>query len=332
MSDAVTVPDDFDSLAAEYVLGTLDADERTRANVLLDVDHGFRSKVRLWERRFGELHLMVEPVEPDTQTWERLKARIGDPLSAPAPKLVDLEKLVEDKRATPTTPDPETEPVEKKPEPIIEVTAAIFGTEIAPVVTASADARPAPAEPDAMTQIELALQQVRQQEAARASEPVEDMARSLPADTITRAPPVIGPPPEPWSLVTETRLPGGTPPPRLPPPKPKADRSAERVAIAEEAPQPEQPVPERRAELTNARGRRLETRRPQQRRGRYDTFQPWRIVAMFMTMVVALLGALISAWRYAPDRLPPSLRPTAVLNLQSDFVRIPAPPGSEFDE
>ena len=30
--------DDLSALAAEYVLGTLDPDERTRANVLLDVD------------------------------------------------------------------------------------------------------------------------------------------------------------------------------------------------------------------------------------------------------------------------------------------------------
>src|SRR5262245_8525182 len=76
MSDDLN-DDDFDSLAAEFVLGTLDADERTRANVLLDVDHAFRSKVRTWERRLGELHLMVEPGEPDQQIWERLKGKIG---------------------------------------------------------------------------------------------------------------------------------------------------------------------------------------------------------------------------------------------------------------
>jgi len=70
--------DDMDSLAAEYVLGTLDADERTRAQVLLDVDHGFRGKVRVWERRLGELHLMVEPVEPPPQVWERIKGKLGE--------------------------------------------------------------------------------------------------------------------------------------------------------------------------------------------------------------------------------------------------------------
>jgi hypothetical protein len=70
--------DDLSALAAEYVLGTLEADERTRANVLLDVDHGFRGLVRVWERRFGELHLMVEPVDADPRIWQRIKGKLSD--------------------------------------------------------------------------------------------------------------------------------------------------------------------------------------------------------------------------------------------------------------
>src|SRR5262245_19782280 len=77
--------DDLSALAAEYVLGTLEADERTRANVLLDVDHGFRGLVRVWERRFGELHLMVEPVEPDGKTWQRIKNKLNSAEAPPAP-------------------------------------------------------------------------------------------------------------------------------------------------------------------------------------------------------------------------------------------------------
>src|SRR5215468_8881660 len=77
--------DDLSALAAEYVLGTLEADERTRANVLLDVDHGFRGLVRVWERRFGELHLMVEPVEPDGKTWQRIKNKLNTAEAPPAP-------------------------------------------------------------------------------------------------------------------------------------------------------------------------------------------------------------------------------------------------------
>ena len=68
MSDVLN-NDELNALAAEYVLGTLDFEERKGATSLLDVDHGFRGLVRIWERRFGELHLMVEPVEPDPKVW-----------------------------------------------------------------------------------------------------------------------------------------------------------------------------------------------------------------------------------------------------------------------
>src|SRR5262245_12022248 len=68
--------DYMDALAAEYVLGTLDAEERARARTLLEADETFAAKVELWERRFGDLHLMVEPVEPDSAVWARIKAKM----------------------------------------------------------------------------------------------------------------------------------------------------------------------------------------------------------------------------------------------------------------
>src|SRR5215467_11883802 len=76
MSDIVN-DDDLSALAAEYVIGTLDPDERTRANVLLEVDEGFGALVTAWERRLGELHLMVEPVEPNGRIFERIRNRLG---------------------------------------------------------------------------------------------------------------------------------------------------------------------------------------------------------------------------------------------------------------
>lgn len=75
MSDVLN-DDDMHALAAEYVLGTLEPDERVRAHAMLDVDHGFRAMVRIWERRFGELHLMVEPVDPPPEIWDRIKAQL----------------------------------------------------------------------------------------------------------------------------------------------------------------------------------------------------------------------------------------------------------------
>src|ERR1700680_2736526 len=72
------IDEDTDLLAAEFVLGTLDAQERTNAQSLLRTDHGFIAMVRIWERRFGELHLMVEPVEPDAKILQRIKAKIAE--------------------------------------------------------------------------------------------------------------------------------------------------------------------------------------------------------------------------------------------------------------
>lgn len=68
--------DDRDALAAEYVLGTLSGDERDQAEALLLIDPGFAEIVRGWERRLGELNVMVEAVEPPPEIWESIKTDI----------------------------------------------------------------------------------------------------------------------------------------------------------------------------------------------------------------------------------------------------------------
>jgi len=81
-----------DALAAEYVLGTLSADEREHAEALLTLDPGFAASVRMWERRLGELNVMVEAVEPPPELWDKIKAELGAvetpseaPQAAPVP-------------------------------------------------------------------------------------------------------------------------------------------------------------------------------------------------------------------------------------------------------
>ena len=69
--------DDRDALAAEYVLGTLSGDERDQAEALLAIDPGFAEIVRQWERRLGELNVMVEAVEPPPAVWEKIWTGIG---------------------------------------------------------------------------------------------------------------------------------------------------------------------------------------------------------------------------------------------------------------
>jgi len=74
----MTMDEDKDGFAAEYVLGTLDADERAQADALMLVDQAFAAKVRQWERRLGELNALVAPVEPPAPVWERITAALPD--------------------------------------------------------------------------------------------------------------------------------------------------------------------------------------------------------------------------------------------------------------
>jgi hypothetical protein len=73
----MSMDEDRDGFAAEYVLGTLDADERAQADALVLVDQDFAAKVRQWERRLGELNVLVAPVEPGAPVWERIKAALA---------------------------------------------------------------------------------------------------------------------------------------------------------------------------------------------------------------------------------------------------------------
>jgi anti-sigma-K factor RskA len=74
--EATMYDDERDALAAEYVLGTLSAEERERAEAMLTVDPGFAEAVQVWEHRLGELNVMVEAVEPPADLWERIKGDI----------------------------------------------------------------------------------------------------------------------------------------------------------------------------------------------------------------------------------------------------------------
>ena len=65
------------ALAAEYALGTLDADERAQVETMMSVDKDFTAMVVAWEHKLGALNQMVGSVEPRAEVWERIKAAIG---------------------------------------------------------------------------------------------------------------------------------------------------------------------------------------------------------------------------------------------------------------
>ena len=78
--------EDHIALAAEYSLGTLDADERAQVEAMMSVDPDFTAMVQAWEYRLGVLNQMVGSVEPRPEVWDRIKAAAG--LSEPQVPLV----------------------------------------------------------------------------------------------------------------------------------------------------------------------------------------------------------------------------------------------------
>ena len=73
--------EDQETLAAEYVLGTLSSEEHQHAEALRSFDAKFESSVQQWERRLGELNVMVEAVEPSPAVWDKVKTQI-EPVEA----------------------------------------------------------------------------------------------------------------------------------------------------------------------------------------------------------------------------------------------------------
>jgi anti-sigma-K factor RskA len=76
MSDT-TYEDDDDLLAAEYVLGVLEADARQMVSNRAVSNAGLAAAIARWERMLAPLALLVPPVEPPAELWRRLQQAIG---------------------------------------------------------------------------------------------------------------------------------------------------------------------------------------------------------------------------------------------------------------
>jgi anti-sigma-K factor RskA len=78
--------EDHIALAAEYALGTLDADERAQVETMMSVDKDFTAVVQAWEQKLGVLNQMVGSIEPRPEVWDRIRTAAG--LSVPQQPLV----------------------------------------------------------------------------------------------------------------------------------------------------------------------------------------------------------------------------------------------------
>jgi anti-sigma-K factor RskA len=300
MSEDMTI--DRDGMAAEYVLGTLDPDERRAAQALLAQDAEFVAKVKLWERRLGELHLMVEPVEPDAHVWQRIKAKLPEPPPKPERKPEEVAIGAEPEPAIDLEPEHkptlepeamrELEPPEPEPKPEIESKPEVERNhEVARKTAAEVNFE------SAIAAVESALASHGAASAAK-SEAAEVAARQVPDAEPATAP-----------SVDKTDRPAVSPAPTPP------DSDLAVVPAAEAAGAADQQL---RAAKRHLAG--------------------WRALALLLSLAVLAMAGLLALWKYAPDRLPPALQPMALMRLLGINVeaalppRKPAPPESQYNE
>lgn len=103
--------EDHIALAAEYALGTLDADERAQVETMMSVDKDFTAMVQAWEYRLGVLNQMVGSVEPRPEVWDRIRTAAG--LSEPQEPLLLPE-------APPPPPPPPVAPEVVAPAAVVD--------------------------------------------------------------------------------------------------------------------------------------------------------------------------------------------------------------------
>jgi hypothetical protein len=329
--------DHTDALAAEYVLGTLDSDEREQARALLGADTAFAVKVAQWERRLGELHLMVEPVEPDAKIWTRIKSRMPEAQPRSNARLPEAH-IPEPAPAVIPAEAPSLDAIEAT----ISETAAVLTSEAAATPASEPAASPAPevaeapvsevieafgSEPSSVPASEAGAAAMSE---ATAETPTPDAAPDLDAAPVTAslesAPPMVVMETSPTATLEAAAVPAwratSTPaavvepvsaPPAVPP--------ALSAAII--------PTPDATRRLDEATRRVVVLRRGRRR---------WRAFAILMTLIVLAVGALLAAWKFVPERVPPMLQPIELLRHvgvtapAASPPRRPVPPPSLHEE
>ena len=76
-------PEERDALAAEYVLGTLEAREAAAVAAALPLDAALAEAVAAWEAKLAPLATLAPPEAPPPDLWRRIEAAL-DPARAPA--------------------------------------------------------------------------------------------------------------------------------------------------------------------------------------------------------------------------------------------------------
>jgi anti-sigma-K factor RskA len=74
----ITLQDDPDLLAGEYVLGSLSIDDREEVELRARTDFAFCAAIAAWERRLGPLNELIAPQTPPDGIWQKISSRIDE--------------------------------------------------------------------------------------------------------------------------------------------------------------------------------------------------------------------------------------------------------------
>ena len=77
MSADETEPPTDDLLAAELVLGVVDASQCRSLQTRADSDRAFAERVAYWEQRFAPWLNDIEAVQPPARVWMKIRRRLG---------------------------------------------------------------------------------------------------------------------------------------------------------------------------------------------------------------------------------------------------------------
>jgi len=80
----MSMQDEHDDLAADYVMGLLDPAEEARAEQRMATDVSFARAVSAWRERLADFDASAEPVTPSPALWERITQTI-QPAPVPNP-------------------------------------------------------------------------------------------------------------------------------------------------------------------------------------------------------------------------------------------------------
>ncbi len=151
--------DDHITLAAEYALGTLNADERAQVETMMSVDAEFTALVQTWQYRLGALNHMVGLVEPRPVLWDNIRSAIAraEPQVPPAfPEPEAAEQPAESAEQAAEPAEQAGEPAERPAAPATDA-SDFAASEVAPPEADTAQITPDVITPDVAASNVVAL-------------------------------------------------------------------------------------------------------------------------------------------------------------------------------